>query len=141
MRIPTLQNRCGLGFDMTPMIDVVFNLIIFFLLSSHLARQEVQRPLDLPVATTGARPATQPAPRRVVLQVAADGDVTLSGRAVRPAELTTALAAEQVRSDPGMEVRIRADRRVPYRHIEPILKSCAALGIWNVTFAVVREAE
>jgi biopolymer transport protein ExbD len=126
---------------MTPMIDVVFNLIIFFLLSSHLARQEVQLRLDLPAAATGNRPGQTSGPRRVVLQILPNGEVTLGGRAVAAARLTTALADEQARSPGEIEVRIRADRRVPYRHVEPILRSCAGLGIWNVTFAVVRDVE
>ena len=46
--------------DMTPMIDVVFQLLIFFLVASHLARQEVQLQLDLPDAGTGQRPTQDP---------------------------------------------------------------------------------
>jgi len=126
---------------MTPMIDVVFNLIIFFLLSSHLARQEVQLQLDLPAATTGERQSPAPASRRVVLQVLPNGQLSLGARAIEAAQLTTELKAEQAKSSGDLEVRIRADRRVPYRHVEPILKSCAALGIWRLTFAVVREPE
>ena len=48
MRVPSNLARGSLGFSMTPMIDVVFLLIIFFLVSSHLAQQEVQLDLDLP---------------------------------------------------------------------------------------------
>ncbi len=141
MRIPSSQGRRSLGFDMTPMIDVVFNLIIFFLLSNHLARQEVQLQLDLPAATTGEKANRTAAPRRMVLQVLPSGQVTLGGRAIGAAQLATELRTEQTKSAGEMEVLLRADRKVTYRHLEPILKTCAQLGIWNVTFAVVREAE
>ena len=47
MRVPSNLRSGSLGFNMTPMIDVVFLLIIFFLVSSHLAKQEVQMPLPL----------------------------------------------------------------------------------------------
>lgn len=126
---------------MTPMIDVVFNLIIFFLLSNHLARQEVQLQLDLPAATTGEKSKPSATPRRIVLQVSPGGQVTLGGQAMVAAQLVTDLRNEQAKSRGELEIRIRADRQVAYRHIEPILKACAQLGIWNVTFAVVREAE
>ena len=52
MRVPSSTNRRAVGANMTPMIDVVFLLIIFFLVSSHLARQENHLPLDLPIAST-----------------------------------------------------------------------------------------
>ena len=53
MRIPSPATTDGVGFNMTPMIDVVFQLIIFFLLSSHLAKQETQFALPLPAAESG----------------------------------------------------------------------------------------
>jgi len=56
MRVVSNLSRGSLGFNMTPMIDVVFLLIIFFLVSSHLAQQETQLELDLPEATSGTRP-------------------------------------------------------------------------------------
>jgi hypothetical protein len=45
------------------------------------------------------------------------------------------------RSKGDLEVRIRGDRSVPYRVIEPLLVSCAEAGVWNVGFVVVREGE
>ena len=68
MRLPNHLSRGGLGFNMTPMIDVVFLLIIFFLVSSHLARQEVQLDLDLPRAASGLR-TPQDEARRIVVNV------------------------------------------------------------------------
>ena len=47
MRLPKYQDRGSLEFNMTPMIDVTFQLIIFFLVSSHLAQQEIQVDVDL----------------------------------------------------------------------------------------------
>ena len=58
---------------MTPMIDVVFLLIIFFLVSSHLAKQEVQRDLPLPGADSGVDPAADESPR-VIINVESTGE-------------------------------------------------------------------
>ena len=69
MRVPSNLSRGSVGFNMTPMIDVVFLLIIFFLVSSHLARQEVQLDLDLPPATSGHAPEEDESVRRVVVNV------------------------------------------------------------------------
>ena len=66
---------------MTPMIDVVFLLIIFFLISSHLTRQEQQLKLPLPVAETGAHPTQMVGPRLIV-NVSEDGGVTIQDESV-----------------------------------------------------------
>ena len=114
------------------MIDVVFLLIIFFLLSSHLAQRENRIDVDLPQATSGEEdlPSTQP---RVTVTVLEDGSVLLAGRPVQLAALPNALRARQDQVGERIELRIRSDRRVPYAIIEPILSGAAEAEIWNVT--------
>jgi biopolymer transport protein ExbD len=140
MRVPTQLQSGDLGFNMTPMIDVVFLLIIFFLVSSHLAKQESQMPLPLPVAESGREPPDDTRPR-VTVNVTSDGVMTLGGRRMEAAELTARLAERLAEAGKDLEVRIRGDRTVNYRHVEPIMLSCARSGIWNVTFAVYRAED
>ncbi len=140
MRVPTSASRASPGFNMTPMIDVVFLLIIFFLVSSHLAQQEVQLELDLPEAGSGQRPAEEEA-RRVVVnvlpQARPEGRIMVGGRLLEEAELAEMIRYENRRVGRPLEVRIRADRKVPYRVVEPVMVACAEAGVWKVTFAVV----
>ena len=82
MRFPNFAFRGSATFNMTPMIDVVFLLIIFFLVSSHLAKQEAQMELPLPVAESGEQPPDA-ASRRLTINVLQDGSTLLAGRAVR----------------------------------------------------------
>jgi len=144
MRPPPSHARAGLGFDMTPMIDVVFQLIIFFLVASHLARQETQVAGDLPAAVCGHQEDEQPELRRVVVNVlpgiGTEGRVQVGGRLLTHTELAAMIQYESRSADRGLEVRIRSDRRMPYRSVEPILLACARAGVWNVTFAVVESA-
>lgn len=129
---------------MTPMIDVVFQLIIFFLVSSHLVKQEVQMPLPLPLADSGPTAVDEDRPR-VIINVLEDGRILLAGGVVHRTDLERRLrrqfetfqAAHAQRDD--LEVRIRSDRSVPYARVEPILLACARAGVWNVTFAVYRR--
>jgi biopolymer transport protein ExbD len=123
---------------MTPMIDVVFQLIIFFLLASHLGQQESQTAVALPEAESGNRTELDDA-RRVTVNVLGDGQLVLSGRAVDQAELDRVLRFERNAVGKDLEVRVRCDRTVPYRHVEPIMVACTQAGIWQVTFAVIRE--
>lgn len=140
MQAPRFLRSGELGFNMTPMIDVVFLLIIFFLVSSHLAKQEVQMQLDLPNAASGDEAIEDQTPR-VTVNLLADGRVLLAGRETPPDQLARRLTEKLKQSGPDVEVRIRGDRGVHYQHVEPILVSCAQAGVWNVTFAVFEESK
>lgn len=143
MRIPIGIHRSRLEMNMIPMIDVVFLLIIFFLVSSHLAKQEVQAELALPIAETGVenQDADQ---RRLTVNIAAEnGNYTIKfgSRSVNTNDLQQYLERELERSNTDLEVRIRGDREIPYQIVEPVMVACARLGIWNVHFAVIRSVD
>jgi biopolymer transport protein ExbD len=136
MRIRSLYaDRGSIGFNMTPMIDIVFLLIIFFILSSHFARQETLLELALPEAASGQEAALDET-RRLIVSVLPSGELQLAGAAVDAAQLQQKIAYESERVGGDLEVRIRSDRQAPYRQVEPILVACARAGVWKVTFAV-----
>ena len=123
---------------MTPMIDVVFLLIIFFLVSSHLARRENQMPLSLPNAASG-EDETDVSKPRITLNVLPSGELLLAGSPVGKRDLAASLGAAVQREGKDVELRIRADREALYQHVSPVLSAAAGSGIWNVTFSVVRS--
>ena len=138
MRIPTRAVSGEVGFNMTPMIDVVFQLIIFFLLSSHLAKQETQLPLPLPAAASGRVEAADDRPRLTV-NVLADGTLLVANRPITPEDLVPLLRDRRAVHGDQLEVRIRGDRGVLYSRVEPVLLACVRAGIWNVAYAVHRK--
>ncbi len=127
--------RRKVDFNMTPLIDVVFLLIIFFLVSSHLAQQETQLELELPTASSGHRETPGPT-ARVTINVLPDGRYLLGSNEVALAELRSRLQVESRETAGDLEVRLRADRHLAYRHVEPVLLACAHAKIWHVSFAV-----
>lgn len=136
MKVPQLSPRGAVAINMTPLIDVVFQLLIFFLISSRLAQQETRMELPLPVADGGTESDPDNPRPRVTLNVLANGQWWLVGRPVAVAELPQRLRDLVSEHGPELELRVRADRDVPYRHIEPMLAACARAGLANVTFAV-----
>jgi biopolymer transport protein ExbD len=137
MKIPRASRSSGVGFNMTPMIDVVFQLLIFFLVSNHLVQREAQMPLELPRATSGEDLPQEQSPH-VVINVQPDQTLVLAGRVVALPELRERLVVAARDEGEDVEIRIRSDRAVPYGVVEPLLRACAAAGIWNVSFAVYR---
>jgi biopolymer transport protein ExbD len=126
---------------MTPMIDVVFQLLIFFLLSGHLVQQESHLKLDLPKANTAQEDESDPEAPRLTINVTGEGKLLHQGREVTPEELRAQLLERQAQYGKGVEVRIRCDRHVPYKNVEPVMLACVQAGLWNVTYAAVKTSE
>jgi len=122
---------------MTPMIDVVFLLVIFFLLSSHLARRETQLELPLPVASSAAEDDRTTA--RVTLNILPDR-MFLGAEPVPGRDLAERLAAAKDKEGDRLELRIRADQNVGYGQVAPALKAAAEVGLWDVNLAVLPES-
>lgn len=119
---------------MTPMIDVVFLLIIFFLVSSHLARQASRLPLELPVAATH-RDLNQ-RPDVMTVNVTPAGQWQVNTRAITVDDLPRLLSRHRQEHGDDALLRIRTTGSVPYRQVEPLLRLAAENGIWNLSFAV-----
>ncbi len=147
MRAPSNLSRGSVGLNMTPMIDVVFLLLIFFLVSSHLAQQELQMELDLPTASSGRQSDADKSRRLVINVLPPQGSVQqimVGGQRMDQRQVAQLIRDEamQLKQDPRpdrqqLEVRIRTDGANPYYLVEPIMKACADAGVWNITFAVV----
>lgn len=138
MQLPRFGSRRSVQFNVTPLIDVVFLLIIFFLVSSHLAQQETQLDLALPSAQSG-REAQPDSMARVTINLLADGTLLLGSERVAAEEVSRRLQFERRQLRGELEVRIRVDRQVAYRQLEPVLLACAEARIWNVSFAVAKD--
>lgn len=119
---------------MTPMIDVIFLLIIFFLVSSHLARQENRLPLDLPLASTFDPFDPERAP--LTISVNQQAQWLVGGKVVEVTELRAALTDLLQRQGTDAAIRIRTDGAVQYRYVEPILREAALIGISDAAIAV-----
>ena len=140
MRIPKPEKKSALSFNMTPMIDIVFLLIIFFLVSSNLVQQETLIAVDLPSAKSSRMPGSRESQtRKITISVTGEDHIFLGTRPVDHGQLLQFLSAEQMRTGMPLEVRIRTDRRVPYKTIEPVLVICSQVGIDNVSFNTYKE--
>ena len=136
MRLPSANANRELQFNITPLIDVVFLLIIFFLVASHFIRHEQLENVELPTATQGRD--QQDATSRVVVTVATDRRLRLGAQeaSIDEIEKQLLLMAEEHGAN-STELRIRIDRNLPYSVVEPLLLSAARSGIKKVRFAVL----
>ncbi len=139
MRIPSYRGTGRVAINLTPMIDVTFLLIIFFLVSSHLAKQENFLPLDLPSAISGIEDfSDRPT---LTIQVPQDGTYQIGGVSADLTQLQSAIVARaQAEGNQPIRIRIRTDQTVPYAAIAKLLKAIALTGNTDVVFSVYEGA-
>jgi biopolymer transport protein ExbD len=119
-------------FAMTPMIDMVFLLLVFFMCVSSLAQADKKLKLDL--AESAESKVPEDLTDRGVVSVDAEGRVYLGATPVELERLTDAVRMEISRR-PGLRVLVRAERSVAFRDIKRVLKACAEAGAGEVIYA------
>ena len=132
----------GPEMDLTPMIDVVFQLIIFFVLVTEMAQAELEQ-LQLPTADQ-AVPDKNPDRKRIILNVTRDGSIKFRRRTLNKAALNKMLSIEaKLKRDPtnpqlsARAVLIRGDIESEYKYIQTIMQECAKVGIWKLELAAI----
>lgn len=119
--------------NLTPMIDVVFLLIIFFMVGTKFAELERKIGLRVPEVTNAG--ALTAAPEKKVVNVYADGKVTLDRRPVTLDELIAHLhAARSEYQDLG--VLVRGDAGGAFQQVAEVLNACRQAGISELGISV-----
>jgi biopolymer transport protein ExbD len=136
MRIPARRRRGSLGFNLTAMIDVVFNLIVFFLVASHFSQAQSDIPVALPAATQAARGDEDP--DRLTITVTSEGRWSVAGRPVALADIETMIQEGAARAPGVFSVHIRGDQFARYEFIEPLLLASAENNVTRVRFNVTQ---
>jgi biopolymer transport protein ExbD len=120
------QLESGIHIDFVPMADVLFNLLIFFLLATTIAQVEREMPIALPFASSSA--PISAVLRELVVNVDAEGKIHVSGRPLAVEELRT-IVSEAVASNADQKVTVRGDRTTAYANIVVVLDVCKGAGI------------
>lgn len=137
MKSPQIKPKPS-GFNMTPLIDVTFLLIVFFVLSNQMVQDEFAMEMRLPRESSGEL-ITETDSDKIIINVESADYVYFGARRVDFDELRARMTREKARAPRPISVRIRANRDVPYGVIEPILIICAQSGFSDVSFAVVEN--
>jgi biopolymer transport protein ExbD len=126
------------GFQLAPMIDVIFILLSFFIATQIFSQWETEIDVRLPTSETGKLPDRLPG--EVIINIQSDGAISVNNRVLDGAGLRE-LLARIVALYPGQPVLIRADRRTAYEHVIGVLDLCRQSDIWNISFATGASRE
>jgi biopolymer transport protein ExbD len=113
--------------DLTPMIDMVFNLLIFFMVVSHFAQQDQAMPVELPMGSE-AMPLTA-RPKEIFINIDQEGRYYLASQRRDEAEVARFLRQAAIDNPLNQTVVIRADRRCPWDFVATAMRLCNEAGI------------
>ncbi len=118
--------------NLTSMLDVVLNLIIFFMISTQFIQEERQYDVKLPTVANAAALSGQP--DEIVVNVSSTGGFQVKGNPLSRSELELLLKAAREKF-PGQAVVVRADGEGKYQPVMDVLSTCRQVGIRNVSLA------
>lgn len=119
------------GFEMAPMVDVVFLLIVFFMTVANFITQE-RVEIDMPIADQAA--VSREITNRSFISITADGDI-FAGAQPTTLEEITRVARVFYQNDPDFRMIIRGDQNVEHRLVREVMNAIAAAGVDNIVFS------
>ena len=122
--------------DMTPMIDVVFQLIIFFVVTLSMVKQ-VNENIYLADGKYGEIIKDMPN-TTFEIEIDKDGRVSIKGVYISFDGLVT-MVRNRVERFTTFPVLIRADQRTKHEHVARVMNLCTANGIWQLSFVAVEK--
>lgn len=123
-----IQRDDQTSINLTPMIDIVFLLIIFFMVSSRFGKLQNERDLKIQVPAVSNATALTSAPRNKVINVFKDGQISIDQKDVTLEELEAELvSARQQYSKLG--VSIRGDGTAHHQRMTDVYLACRRAGV------------
>ncbi|MHC4507021.1 MAG: ExbD/TolR family protein [Planctomycetota bacterium] len=129
--------------SMTPMIDIVFLLIFFFMVVTDMSNMEIES-VALPFALEAEPDGTG---KRFIVSITDRGKIRIMRRTVSPDMLLQVLQKKVTESGrdqdglPTVAVKIRADAKTEYKHIQEVMVKCMRAYIWKLSFGVRPAAD
>ena len=124
--IPTL--------NLTPMIDVLMLLIIFFMVGTKFIESEKAMELQIPTVSDQANALSQK-PAKKVVNVYQDGTLSLDGKPVSLEQLTKRLSAARSQYK-GLGVLVRGDSEANFQRVASVLNACKQAGVSDLGISV-----
>ena len=163
MKITKSDPQTDCEMDMTPMIDIVFQLIIFFMLITDMTQEDLEL-LHLPPAKTASPDDPDPKEVRPVINILSTGQILvkrevlydpdndddyaglkefLSGMARRMKKAPMEEGNPNSPLIPDNALLIRADQSTPFKHIQKVMEVCGIKGIqiWKIQLAAAEVAK
>lgn len=135
MKFPR-KPREPVDINLAPLIDVVFILLLFFVVTTTFTR-ETQLKVDLPEAVSGTPPEVMKTPLEILVGV--DGSFALNGKSLSKNDLASLMEALRLESggDKSLPVMLSADGQVPHQAVVTAMDAASKLGFAHLRITTV----
>ncbi len=124
-------------FQMAPMIDMVFLLLVFFMCVSTLSQSS--RTIDITLPDSSSARISEDLANRIVINVDAAGSIFLGNRLIPLDKLKSEITTLQAHATATLKWQIRADRKTPFSTIKRIMNTCAEAGAYDLIYATFQS--
>ena len=129
----------GAGLDLTPMIDVVFQLIIFFVVTVNLDQQNVLETISLPESRYSQKDEGKD-PDQITIQVTDEGKFFIGQTQFQLRSLRLLLKNAVAHSPrKNIPVLIRGDLDARHRYVRRAMDACTEAGLYQIRFAALKD--
>ncbi len=132
------RSHAGCDLDMTPMIDVVFQLIIFFIVTMKM-EENANPDIKLEHAKDGPEYKGDN-PLTMTIEVDRRGWLSINNIQLTPQTLKN-IVQHRYNKFGTFPVMIRADKKTEHKDVRKVMDICTACGLWRIDFAAIKEVK
>jgi biopolymer transport protein ExbD len=132
------------GMLLSPMVDMMFLLLIYFMVSSVLAQQEKKMSIQLPKVDPSSMSDTTRKSREIIINLDKDGNVEVNQMAFKGPEGLKSLGGmldEISQNDATQRIIIRADRETKHEDVMAVMDLCRQANIINMGIAALPKGK
>ena len=136
MRIRDAQAEGEEPFNLVPLMDMAFNLLIFFMAATSFTQLEKEMGVQLP--KTAPFQAMSAPPRQMIINIRQDGSTVIAGKSYAPDDLSRFVQSE-LKSDPTRAILIRADERSIMKYFAGVATTCRRAGASELKIGLLQQ--
>lgn len=125
-----------IGFQLAPMIDMTFLLLIFFMVTTKISKEQVNVEIKLPTASNASIP--DDLSNRDIISIDKDGTYYIGHTPADKKQLTDHLK-ERFKVTPPLRLYVRADKNTPGKQIKELMRIASEAGAVNVIFGTYQD--
>jgi len=129
----------GINMDMTPMIDCVFQLMIFFIVTFKLDNDQINEKIELAKSPNGPK-IEEKVPGTMIVEVDDKGALTVGRIPLSEDKLYWIIkqACNRIGNN-NVQILLRADQRTKHVYVKRAMDACTRAGVWRIQFAALKK--
>jgi biopolymer transport protein ExbD len=124
------------GFQLAPMIDMTFLLLVFFMVTTKISKEQIKVDIKLPTASNAVIPSD--ISERDIISIDGAGQYFVGQESVSKKDLAEHLK-KRLAAQPPLRIYVRADQKTPAKQIKELMRLASEAGAINVIFGSYRD--